>query len=392
MTPTKPSQDEKAWLVERHFSDRIEYAYMDITGVHWTTDANKAMRLCRRDDAEMLACGCFDGDDIRIAEHLWPIPASKPSHDDAAEALLAFTEWMNHSSKGDDNLDKALAGHSSTIKAALSAQPPAQEIEGLDDLIKAVESAKYDAELDAYVLRDDKLKQKMIKVRAITLTADKDHEGQPLEARCPCQAPPQAEPDYSKPAHQVFMTYNQEGQGRLITKPVDVNVELLEALKDIEIRAKRIREVKAVVGIEATFIERVAKAAITKAESQLASQKTQEVGSKAVVDIEALKKETHEYLEAKMGDPKWWQQTTRNICSRIDILLGASAAIDHLASTGRIVREGFVAVPIKLTREMHIAGHDELEFSQSHDDDNETAISKVWKAMIEAAKKGTSDV
>jgi len=64
--------DETAWLVERRYLDRTEYVSMNACGVNWTTDANKALRCCRREDAEQLAAGAPDEYSIWITEHLWP--------------------------------------------------------------------------------------------------------------------------------------------------------------------------------------------------------------------------------------------------------------------------------------------------------------------------------
>lgn len=61
----------RAWLIELHRSDTtiIKYAYMDEMGVQYTTEITRAIRLCRRDDAEDFASGAFDGDDLRIVQY-----------------------------------------------------------------------------------------------------------------------------------------------------------------------------------------------------------------------------------------------------------------------------------------------------------------------------------
>lgn len=68
--PQAAPKDELAWLVER--GSPVEYAYMDDMGVHWTSDPNKAMRLARREDAEMFAAGSDDA--VRVCEHMWCSP------------------------------------------------------------------------------------------------------------------------------------------------------------------------------------------------------------------------------------------------------------------------------------------------------------------------------
>jgi len=68
-----------AWLVEGRFGENhaeIRYRWMDDAGVHWTSDSHKAMRFCRRKDADMFACG--DPEDVRIVEHVFVTPLTKP--------------------------------------------------------------------------------------------------------------------------------------------------------------------------------------------------------------------------------------------------------------------------------------------------------------------------
>lgn len=62
---------DEGWLVENHEGGRIRYLSFDHSGmIEWVEDSLKALRCCRREDAEQLAHG---GDlyDLRIAEHSW---------------------------------------------------------------------------------------------------------------------------------------------------------------------------------------------------------------------------------------------------------------------------------------------------------------------------------
>ena len=60
--------DATAWLVEKGSAPL--YATVDNGFFRWTRDIECALRLSRREDAEML-CGIMcDGD--RVAEHSWP--------------------------------------------------------------------------------------------------------------------------------------------------------------------------------------------------------------------------------------------------------------------------------------------------------------------------------
>lgn len=65
-----PERRETGWLVEDGAGHaRPRFRTMDQTGIHWTDDANKALRFARRADAEMFAAG--DEDAWRVTQHQW---------------------------------------------------------------------------------------------------------------------------------------------------------------------------------------------------------------------------------------------------------------------------------------------------------------------------------
>jgi len=71
---TKP--DELAWLCE---NGEVQPSYITVENgmLVWTKDHLKALRLSRRDDAEMIAEICEDV--WRVVEHMWPAPPSSSS-------------------------------------------------------------------------------------------------------------------------------------------------------------------------------------------------------------------------------------------------------------------------------------------------------------------------
>jgi hypothetical protein len=64
-----PPVSESAWLVERRAS-AIEWLCAWSGGFEWTTDSLKAIRFCRREDANQIG-EIFDDEDIHITEHTW---------------------------------------------------------------------------------------------------------------------------------------------------------------------------------------------------------------------------------------------------------------------------------------------------------------------------------
>ena len=62
---------ETGWLIESIKDGGIKYLTVPPDGVFgWTEDSLKAIRFCRREDAEMVAT--LIGEDVdKIAEHLW---------------------------------------------------------------------------------------------------------------------------------------------------------------------------------------------------------------------------------------------------------------------------------------------------------------------------------
>jgi hypothetical protein len=64
--------DESAWLLEKQNKGANWFIGVIDGLLDWTTDPNKALRLCRREDAEAIATICEDAE--RISEHLWPEP------------------------------------------------------------------------------------------------------------------------------------------------------------------------------------------------------------------------------------------------------------------------------------------------------------------------------
>lgn len=67
----------------------------------------------------------------------------------------------------------------------------------------------------------------------------------------------------------IFNDNGTESVMRHWKQRADVLAELIKALKDIEIRAQRIRERPAIVTTEAFFIERIAREAIRKTEQSI---------------------------------------------------------------------------------------------------------------------------
>ena len=78
LSPSAGTEDaESAWLIEKGpHEGRIWYITADRM-LEWTDDPNKAIRLSRREDAEMLCTIVEDAD--RIAEHEWVPPAQPAS-------------------------------------------------------------------------------------------------------------------------------------------------------------------------------------------------------------------------------------------------------------------------------------------------------------------------
>jgi len=66
--PESPTP-ETGWLIERR-SPHPEWLTVRAGMFDWTTDSLKAIRLCRRQDADTLA-EIFENEDIRIEEHQW---------------------------------------------------------------------------------------------------------------------------------------------------------------------------------------------------------------------------------------------------------------------------------------------------------------------------------
>lgn len=87
-----------------------------------------------------------------------------------------------------------------------------------------------------------------------------------------------------------------------------------------------------------------------------------------MTNIDKLKEEVREILLA-------------GICSGGEIY-GAERAIDHLASQGRILQDGFVAVPVEPTEKMIAQGMMHIDHTNMS-----KALPHVYKAMI-AAQEG----
>jgi hypothetical protein len=63
-------EPEVAWLIERRATDGPEYCYCWSGGFDWTKDSLKAIRFCRREDANQVA-EIFEFEDVHITEHIW---------------------------------------------------------------------------------------------------------------------------------------------------------------------------------------------------------------------------------------------------------------------------------------------------------------------------------
>ena len=62
--------EERGWLIERQDKQPVEWLCAWSGGFDWTTDSLKAIRFCRREDANQIA-EIFDGLDVHILEHIW---------------------------------------------------------------------------------------------------------------------------------------------------------------------------------------------------------------------------------------------------------------------------------------------------------------------------------
>lgn len=66
---TNTTKQEYGWLVEREINGIPHWRTIDRGFITWTTDSVKAIRFCRREDAEMFA---FEDEDAeRITDHIW---------------------------------------------------------------------------------------------------------------------------------------------------------------------------------------------------------------------------------------------------------------------------------------------------------------------------------
>jgi hypothetical protein len=68
--PPHTNEAERAWLIERAGEHGPEWATSWSGGFEFTTDSLKAIRFCRREDANQVA-EILDGEDVRITEHQW---------------------------------------------------------------------------------------------------------------------------------------------------------------------------------------------------------------------------------------------------------------------------------------------------------------------------------
>jgi hypothetical protein len=93
--------DETGWLLEKQDKGSIWFIGVIDGMLGWTTDPDKALRLCRRDDAEAIATICEDAE--RISEHLWP-DVGTPSK------YSSFEEWWI-SREAEITPEKSLSGH-----------------------------------------------------------------------------------------------------------------------------------------------------------------------------------------------------------------------------------------------------------------------------------------
>lgn len=63
-------KDESGWVIEKRGSFPVEYLCASSAGFEFTTDNLKAIRFCRRQDANQVA-EILDGEDVAIVEHMW---------------------------------------------------------------------------------------------------------------------------------------------------------------------------------------------------------------------------------------------------------------------------------------------------------------------------------
>ena len=66
--PQQQEGPESGWLLEKMYEGSIWYVTIDQL-LTWTTDPNKALRLARREDADMLATVVDDCE--KVSEHQW---------------------------------------------------------------------------------------------------------------------------------------------------------------------------------------------------------------------------------------------------------------------------------------------------------------------------------
>jgi hypothetical protein len=59
------------WLIEKQESPADRPKYWAGGCPIWTTDPDQAVRLCRQEDAVIVANGILNGYIVRIAEHIW---------------------------------------------------------------------------------------------------------------------------------------------------------------------------------------------------------------------------------------------------------------------------------------------------------------------------------
>lgn len=59
----------RGWLIER-WRDRPEWLFVEGEVFAWTPDSLKAIRFCRRQDAEQVA-SVIGEDAERITQHMW---------------------------------------------------------------------------------------------------------------------------------------------------------------------------------------------------------------------------------------------------------------------------------------------------------------------------------
>jgi hypothetical protein len=61
---------ETGWLIERRDKAEPHWLTVEDEMFDWTTDSLKALRMCRREDADRLA-EIFSNEDIMVNEHQW---------------------------------------------------------------------------------------------------------------------------------------------------------------------------------------------------------------------------------------------------------------------------------------------------------------------------------